>query len=139
MSAAYTVRNTDAEVRVRGRVGTVRQGTGDRKVVNISVAFQRSWPTKDENGNTTGQFEHKTQWYEFACWEGAADRAKGIGVGDVVEATFNMADVTVDLYEKNGEQKSSLKVGRSTVLLLSKKDGSAAEVPAEAPVEDEAI
>ena len=134
---SFPIRNTASEVRVIGRVGNVRRSESNgKKVANISVAFQRSWMKKDESGNQTGEFSHQTQWFEFACWELAATKAENISKGDVVECEFNLADVRPDTYDKEGETKASIKVGRANVLLLSKKGESETGVNAPAPIDE---
>jgi single-stranded DNA-binding protein len=140
----YTLRNTDAEIRVRGRVGNLRKNEGSnggQKVSNFSVAFTRSWKKKDESGNDTAEFDHRTAWIEAAAWGPNADRAANIGVGDVVEVTGSLADLGTSVYEKDGATKASLKLQRATVLLIAKKeDGDApADEPIEAPLAEEAI
>ena len=135
---SFVIRNTAAEVKVTGRCGNVRASeTNGRHVRNISVAFQRSWAKKDENGNQTGEFDHKTAWIEFACWEFAAEKASNIEQGDVVECTFSLADLNADLYEKDGASKASIKVGRATVLLISKKNATSSQ--ADEPIEVEPV
>ena len=133
------LRNTDAEVRIRGRAGNIRSGEANgRQVRNISVAFRRAWQKKDENGHDTGQFDDKSQWIEFACWGVAAERAANVGKGDVVECTFSVADLKPDVYEKDGQHKASIKCDRGSVVLVAKKGEAQpeAEAPADVPVEE---
>ncbi len=133
----YTLRNTDAESRIRGRVGSIRRNEKDgRKVANVSVAFRRSWPVKDENGKATGDFKEQTGWMEFACWELAAERVANVEKGDIVECSFSMADIVADPYtDKAGAAKASVKVQRATVLLVAKHvGGEKAEATADEPL-----
>ncbi len=134
---SFTIRNTASEVKVIARVGNVRRNESNgQKVANISVAVQRSWQQK-ENGQPTGEFQHVTQWYELACWAFNADKTENIEKGDVVECTFNLADVKPASYTKEGasEPTLSLKVARASVLLLAKKDTN----PSAAAQDDEPV
>ena len=135
--ATIILRNQNGTVRVMGRVGGVRDGqAGERKVKNVSVAFQRSWP--DEKADKG--FAHKTQWLEIALWEKAADFAKDVEKGDVVECEFHLADVEPSVYEKDGKHLASLKVARGQISLVCKKNETA-PVAADIPLQpaEEAI
>jgi hypothetical protein len=128
---SYPMTNDRADVRVIGRVGSIRTNTVNNKpVANVSIAFQRSWP-KRENGQTVeGQFDHQTGWVEFAAWDHAATKVseQGIEVGDIVEVSYSMADMTASAYVKDNESKASVKCSRSTIILIAKK-GEKTEAP----------
>lgn len=138
MSKQYSamIPNALAEVTVVGRVtrdAEMRYTPAGKGVTNLSIAVSRRY-------NDNNEWKETTSFISLAVWgEDAAPRAQQIKKGDIISATFSMADLKARTYESQGETKSSLEVGRAQVSRVAWANGEATEAVAEAvaPSEDD--
>jgi single-stranded DNA-binding protein len=146
--------NEDAMVSAKGHVtraprSTKKEGTN---VVNVRVAFDRSW-TKKQNGqeviDDNGQkvWERKGNIIEFAVWGPQADKVRTMNIrkGAVVEVTFSLADLLAERYQpENGDAYESIKTSHTTSLRLlenGKDDGTndVGDAQADIPLEEQPV
>jgi single-stranded DNA-binding protein len=105
--------NTLADVNVTGRVTRDSEGAkftpSGAKVANVSMAVSRRY-------NQDGEWKEVTAFYTVAVWGDAADRAGQCKKGDIVTASFSMADVEARTYNKqDGAVAGALQVNRAQV------------------------
>lgn len=142
MSKQYSamIPNALAEVTIVGRVtrdAEMRYTPAGKAVTNLSIAVSRRY-------NDQGEWKEVTSFLGLAVWgEDAAPRANNVKKGDIISATFNVADMKARAYESNGETKTSIEVGRAQVSRVAWA-GDAGEGPvvgglegAEIPAEDD--
>jgi single-stranded DNA-binding protein len=128
------VPNALAEANVAGRVarkGDVRFTDAGTKVVNLTLAVSRRFQQNEE-------WKEKTAFVDVSIWGDAADRANTIRVGDVVLATFSLADMEARAFNKqDGATGTSLQVTRAQISRIAwPKEGEAEAAPV-LPAEEE--
>ena len=131
MAQTYSViiPNAMSDVHIAGRVTRDVEPNvtpNGANVANISIAVGRRYlPTG------TSEWQEETAFYQLAVWGDAALRCRGIKKGDVIVASFSMADVKARPY---GDSKASLEVSRAQVSKFayegSGSNGSEASMPA---------
>ena len=131
--------NALSEVTIVGRVTRDSDGArftpGGAKVANVSIAVSRRYQQDNE-------WKEQTAFYSVAVWGDAADRAGQCKQGDIVSASFSMADVEARLYDSNGEKKAALQVSRgqiARVAWLPTSNGNSAEAPVVEPETEKAF
>jgi single-stranded DNA-binding protein len=138
MSKDYTVMipNAAADTHMIGRVTRDVEPNvtpNGANVANISIAVSRRYLPQGQT-----EWQEQTAFYQLAVWGEAALRCRGIRKGDIVMASFSMADVSARPY---GEGKASLEVSRaqcSKLAWVAGSNGASAEMPAAvAAFEDE--
>jgi single-strand DNA-binding protein len=110
---AVSIPNMLAEVHIVGRVvrdSEARFTPSGAKVANVSIAVSRRYLPQGQT-----EWQEQTAFYQLSVWGDGADRAGSLKKGDVVAATFSMADVEARSYESNGENKASLQISRARV------------------------
>ncbi len=101
----------------------VKYTTGGQAVANLRLATSRSWTDKG-----SGQKKPETEWHDVEVWGKQAERcAEYIGKGSPV---FVEGRIKTDLWEKDGEKRSRVKIVADVVRFLPNKG-------AEAPVDEE--
>ena len=101
-------------------VKTLENGS---KVARIRLATTESYKNKN------GEWAEETTWHRITAWGAVADQVerqtkKGAHVlieGKLVSGTY---------VDKNGEKRYTYEVKASSILLLDRKEGSAASTPA---------
>jgi single-stranded DNA-binding protein len=129
MAKEYSVMipNASADVHVIGRVTRdveTKVTPNGANVANISIAVGRRYLPQGQT-----EWQEQTAFYQLAVWGEAALRCNGIHKGDIVIASFSMADLSARPY---GEGKASLEVSRAQCSKLAWAVGSngSPEMPA---------
>jgi single-strand DNA-binding protein len=140
MSKLYSamIPNALAEVTLVGRVtrdGESRFTQQGTKVANVSVAVSRRY-------NQDNEWKEVTSFISLSVWGDAADRVNSIRKGDIISATFSMADMKANAYTTTaGEQRVGLEVSRAQVSRVAWANGEAGDLApagaAEIPAEDD--
>jgi single-stranded DNA-binding protein len=112
MAKQYSVMipNVMADVHIAGRVTKDVEPNvtpNGANVANISIAVGRRYLPQG-----TTEWQEETAFFQLAVWGEAALRCRGIRKGDVIMASFSMADVKARPY---GDGKASLEVSRAQV------------------------
>ncbi len=137
MSKNYSVivPNALAETNIAGRVarkGDARFTDAGTKVVNMTLAVSRRFQQNEE-------WKEKTAFVDVSIWGDSADRLSTVKVGDVVLATFSLADMEARAFNKqDGSTGTSLQVTRAQISRIAwPKDGEAGESAPVLPAEEE--
>lgn len=118
----YTVSVPNPDVTIFGRLVAqpeMRATPSGAFVTSCRVAVSRSYQQNEE-------WKEVVSFYRFSIWRDAAERLNGLNLnaGDVVQITFDPADLQARAYESNGEWKASLEGTAGKIKLIARKAGS---------------
>jgi len=128
---SVSIPNVASDVHVMGRVTRdveMRFTPAGTEVSNVQLAVSRRWKPQDSE-----EWQEQTAFFQMAVWGEAAKRVANIHKGDIVNASFSLADLKAETYANAaGETKTSLKVSRATISRIAWTDGEVADETPEA-------
>ena len=123
----YNVMVPTSEVTVMGRLLNTPElkytTQSSVAVCDLRLMFSRSWQDKN-----TQQWQQKEAPLTATCWRALAERVAGYGLqaGDVVQISFNMADLAAEAYvDKNNATQTKVTVTPINVYAVARNSNGA--------------